>query len=343
MPKLPLRLAAIVLVTLAASCAPAAATPPPGTYGARLGSHSMLYLNTPAAQQEAMFRATADAGLRYLRMDFAVGIVFTRGRIDFSAVERVDALAATYGVDVLGVITTTPWYIAACPGGATEHLERCAPAARYESRWRRMVARIVRRAPNVRHWELGNEPDGFGFIGGPREYARWARLAAAGIRAARPDATIAIGGFAHLNEAFIAQALNDRDYPLRAAIDVANVHLRGTLRSVGEDLVAARALFLRHGVDRPLWVTETGYPSLSEHQWDPAFRRGPRDQSRWLVRGLRSLVDGGAAAVFVTFRDSREFGRASPFSSEGVLRWPRARPKPAFWALRRLAAKPCRC
>src|SRR3954466_4345593 len=120
-----LRVAAVVLVSLAATAPPAGAAPSPGTYGARLGGHTMVYLNTPPEQQEALFRATADAGLRHLRMDFAIGIVFSGGRADFSAVDRVDALAATYGIDVLGVITTTPWRIAACPGGATEHLERC--------------------------------------------------------------------------------------------------------------------------------------------------------------------------------------------------------------------------
>jgi hypothetical protein len=309
----------------------------------------MIYLNTPAAQQEAMFRAAADAGVRSLRMDFAIGLVFPRSGRDFTAVDRVNALAAEYGIDVLGVITTTPWYLGACPGGATENAERCAPAPRYERRWRRMVARVVRRATNVRCWELGNEPDGFGFVGGPHEYARWAALAAEGIRAARPEATIAMGGVAHLDESFIAQALNDAAHPLAAVVDVAAVHLRGTLGDLQPSFATARALLHRQGFDGPLWVTETGYPSRPEHQWDPAFTGGPRAQARWLARGLRTLVDSGAGRVFVTFRDTREFGRGSPFSSEGILLWPRldrhgrARPKPAFWAVRRLARRPCPC
>ena len=46
------------------------------TYGDALGSHSMVYLNSTSAQHEAVFRATSQVGLRYLRMDFAVGLVF---------------------------------------------------------------------------------------------------------------------------------------------------------------------------------------------------------------------------------------------------------------------------
>ena len=343
------RLAA-ALVALAAGAAPAtAAAPDPDTYGARLGAHSMIYLDTPPALQRAMFRAAADAGVRAVRMDFAIGQVFPRGGSDFAALERVDALAAEYGVDVLGVITTTPWYMGACAGGRDQNAERCPPAARYERRWRRMVARVVRRANHVCCWELGNEPDGFGFFGGPHEYARWADLAAQGIRAARPAATIALGGLAHLDEAFVAAALHDPSHPLAGVVDVANVHIRGRLDSLGPSVAAAQAMFLRQGLDAPLWVSETGYPSSADHQFDPGFTSGPRAQAAWLVRGLRTLVDAGAERTFVTFRDTREFGRDSPFASEGIVLWPRlnrrgrARPKPAFRAVRRLAARACSC
>ena len=69
-----------------------------------------------------------------------------------------------------------------------------APAAEHEATWRDMVFQVVRRAPNVHAWELGNEPDHQGtFLGGPLAYARWASLASDGIRAANPRARIAVG------------------------------------------------------------------------------------------------------------------------------------------------------
>jgi hypothetical protein len=73
-----------------------------------------------------------------------------------------------------------------------------------------------------------------------------------------------------------------------------------------------RAFYRRVGFDGPLWVTETGYPSLPEHQWDPAMKGGEADQARWMGRGPRSLLAGGADVVFVAFRDSPEFGPQSP-------------------------------
>ena len=341
-----LRSLACAVIALTAAAAPsAAASPDPGSYGAKLGSHSMIYLNSAPAHQEAMFRAAGDAGVRYLRMDFAIGAVFQFGGTDFSGVDRVNALAARYGIAVLGVITVTPWYIAECPEPVAQ-LDRCGPAAAHEDTWRDMVYRVVRRAGNVRRWELGNEPDnGFGFGGGAAEYARWATLAAQGIRAARPNARIAIGGFSRLDRSYIEAALHDRVNPLLGQVDIANVHVRGSLRSMRTAAGRAKAFYRRMGFKGPLWVTETGYPSVPAYQWDPALRGGPADQARWIARGPRHLIDGGADAVFVAFRDNLEFGLASPWASEGLVLWPqlgpdgRARPKPAFWALQLLATK----
>ena len=209
-----------------------------------------------------------------------------------------------------------------------------------------MVAAVVRHAPAVRHWELGNEPDnGFGFAGTPSDYARWATLAAEGIRSAQPSATIAIGGFSRLDRPYIAAVLHDPDNPLIREIDVANVHLRGRLHRMRASVRRSRAFYRRMGVRGPLWVTETGYPSLARHQHDPQLTGGERDQARWITRGARAMIGAGAGAVFVAFRDSPEFGADSGFASEGVVRWPelgrdgRPYPKRAFWALARLAAK----
>lgn len=340
----------------AVACAAAlAATPPPadaaakdGTYGARLGSHSMLYLNHSAVEQKALIRAAAEAGVRYLRMDFAIGIVFAWGGTDFSAVERVNALAARYRVRIVGTITETPWYIAGCPAGRSQSPGKCPPAPQHERTWRDMVSRVVRHAPNVRYWELGNEPDNaFGFVGTPADYARWATLAAQGIRAAQPKATIVIGGFSRLDRGFIAAALHDRVNPLLGQIDVANLHLRGTrVRQMPAGVLRARAFYRRMGFSGPLWVTETGYPSLPRHQPDPELNRGARDQAEWIARVPRCMIHAGASAVFVAFRDNHEFAGDSAFASEGVVRWPRLAadgrpyPKPAFWALKRLAERP---
>jgi hypothetical protein len=301
----------------------------------------MLYLNSTAGQQEALFRAASEAGLRYLRLDFAVGIVFRWDGTDFSAVDRIDELAARYRMRVLGTITETPWHIAGCAGVPFELLGRCAPAPEHEATWRDMVFQVVRRARNVRHWELGNEPDDpRTFLGSAADYARWASLAVDGIRAARPDARIAIGGFSRLDRDYIGDVLHDPANPLIGRFDVANVHVRVPLRSLPAAVRRAKAFYRRMGFGGRLWVTEAGYPSLPGHQWDPSMTGGDVDQVRWMARGPRQLIAGGADLVFVSFRDNHEFGPDSTFGSEGVITWPDAAVKPAYWALLTLAAMP---
>ena len=209
-----------------------------------------------------------------------------------------------------------------------------------------MVAAVVSHAPRIHHWELGNEPDnGFGFAGTPADYARWAALTARGIRAGMRDAKIVIGGFSGLDTDYIDAVLHDRSNPLIELVDIANVHLRGSADGMGAAVRRSKAHYALMGFAGPLWVTETGYPSQLDKQYDRRLRGGEGAQARWIARGARGMIDAGAGAVFVWFRDNPEFGPESAFASEGILRWPgltadgRAYPKPAFWALKALAAR----
>ena len=111
---------------------------------------------------------------------------------------------------------------------------------------------------------------------------------------------ITSAGVADLNGglAFLRRAID-----AGARFDIGNVHLRGgNLRKKAE-----RAS--RFFGDRPLWVTEHGYPS----------RPDPQAQALYLSSSIPALRAGGADQVFVTLRDIDEFGPDSPFASEGIL------------------------
>jgi hypothetical protein len=310
----------------------------------------MLYLDSTPAQQEALFRAARDAGVGSIRLDFTMGAVFRfLDRPDFTAVDRINALARRYRLQVLGVLTGLPFWLADCPPGTPfGDMSKCPPRADAEGEWTEMVRTVVRRSPAVRSWELGNEPDvpgGRFFIGSPAAYARMAAVTARAIRSARRAAVVVLGGTSRLDRGFLRAVLHDPVHPLAPEIDVAALHLRGPLAGLRARARAGVRFFREQGVRGPLWITETGYPSEPAYQWDPAFRGGERDQARWLSRGPRQLLSGGAARVFVTLRDGPEFGPQSAFASEGVVRWPQlaadgsAIPKPAFGALRRLALR----
>ena len=319
-------------VALACAAAISAAPARAETYGSRLGAHSMLYLDSPAVQQEALFRAAHEAGVRSIRLDFTMGAVFGfLAEPDFTAVDHVNALARRYHLQVDAVLTGLPFWLADCPPGtAFMDLSKCPPRLDAEAEWARMVTAVVRRSPAVHFWELGNEPDvpgGRFFIGSPAAYARMAAVTARAVRAARRSAAVVLGGTSRLDRGFLRAVLHDAHDPLVGEIDVASVHLRGGLTGLRRQARACVECFRHEGVRGPLFVTETGYASRSEHQRDPGLVGGERDQARWIARGPRELIAGGAARVFVTLRDGPEFGDDSAFASEALVYWPGLGPR----------------
>jgi hypothetical protein len=267
------------------------------------------------------------------------------GTEDYTALRRVDALAARYGVRVLGVLTGPTWWLTDCPPGTTyDRLETCPLGAGNESAWASMVAKTVRNAPHIRYWELFNEPNlPWLYDWTADQYAHLATLTANAITAARPDAKIVLGGASFLDSAWIAAVLHDADEPVVRVIDVANVHLRGRASEMYRAASDAKRSFKALGFRGPLWVTETGYPSLPAHQWDPDYQNGDASQMAFIQRLVPDMIRGGADVMFLTFRDGPEFGPSSAFASEGVVRWPtivdgRAVYKPAFATLVKLAA-----
>ena len=128
------------------------------------------------------------------------------------------------------------------------------------------------------------------------------------------------------------------------SFDVANVHVRGGLRSVARQTRRWKAYFAGYGFTGPLWVTEHGYPSDTAYQTDPRFTGGERAQARYLRASLPAMVRAGAGKVFISQRDNL----SGAFASEGVLGGsvadpPSAAPqiirKPAFYVLRAMIAR----
>src|SRR6202012_6254987 len=71
--------------------------------------------------------------------------------------------------------------------------------------------------------------------------------------------------------------------------------------------------------------TEHGYPSDPAYQYDPGYTGSESAQAAYLEASLPTLIDAGAAAVFVTERDNL----SGAFASEGVLGGNVADPPPA--------------
>src|SRR5689334_23040103 len=81
-----------------------------------IGAHSMLQLNSPYPFMQAMFAEAAAMHASTIRLDVSPALVFhdPLQPPDFTGLDDVVALAGAYHLQVVGDLTTIPWWIASC-------------------------------------------------------------------------------------------------------------------------------------------------------------------------------------------------------------------------------------
>ena len=329
------RLATLLLVLLA--CLPAAAQAAP------YSSHSQLYACcTDAETKEAMFREAKASGAAYIRVDFEIETMFTRGQpTDWSGPDEVAALSRRFDLPVLAVLVGVPRENTDCQD-ITDWLGsfRCAPVDAAE--WGEQAGQVAAHFDGeIDHFQIGNEPDGgWAFLGDAADYARMLSAAYDEIHAQAPGATVVLGPTMRLT----AQGTNWLDQVFRTPganaahkFDVASMHLRGWMAQMTEAMQQRRAFLRSWGRDVPMWITEHGYSAESAWQFDPAYRGGEDAQASYLATSLPLLAKAGAAQVFVTLRD----GGDAQYAQEGIVggTGPAYRRKPAWFAVRDAAQR----
>lgn len=322
------RLVVVAAVVLATGMAAFSSTAAAGS--APIGAHSMLQLSNPDPFMQAMFAEAAAMHASAIRLDVASAIVFggTPGQApDFSGLDEVTALAEQYHLQVVGDLTTIPWWISNCqvPTDLTR-MDLCGTddLADYGTMIREIVARA---APAIRYWEIWNEPDSrYFFTGTPAQYALMLRTAHDAIKAVDPAGQVLLGGISSpASMSWLAQVFSTPGADAAHAFDIANVHERAPLAGLAADMAGWRQFLAAHGFAGPLWVTEHGYPSDAAVQYDPAYRSGSAAQAAYLQASIPTLLDAGAGQVFVTERDNL----SGAFASEGLLGGTVADPPPA--------------
>jgi hypothetical protein len=284
-----------------------------------IGAHSMLQLNSPYPFMQAMFAQAAAMHASTIRLDVAPALVFhdPLQQPDFSGLDEVAALANAYHLRVVGDLTTIPWWISACatPRDISQ-MTLCGTddLADYGAE----ITAIVRRAdPAIRDWEIWNEPDlGSFFSGTPLQYAWMLRTAHDAIKAVDPQANVLLGGISGLSgQSWLGQVFAAVGPDAVHAFDIANIHERDRLDLLAGDVASWRWFLAGNGFSGPLWITEHGYPSDPAYQYDPSYAAGSASQAAFLGASIPTLLDAGAAKVFVTERDNLN----GQFASEGVL------------------------
>jgi hypothetical protein len=304
-------LLSLVLLGSSAGAARAAESP--------IGAHSMLQLNSPHPFMQQMFAEAAAMHASAIRLDVAPALVYhdPLQPPDFTGLDEVVALANAYHLQVVGDLTTIPWWISACatPRDISQ-MTLCGTDDLAD--YRAEITQIVRRAdPAIRDWEIWNEPDlASSFSGTPLQYARMLRTAHDAIKAIDPQANVLLGGISGLSgQNWLAQVFAAAGPDAVHAFDIANIHERDPLDLLAGDVRTWRWFFASNGFPGPLWITEHGYPSDPAFQYDASYASGSGSQAAFLGASIPTLLDVGAARVFVTERDNL----GGQFASEGVL------------------------
>ncbi len=268
---------------------------------------------------------------------------------DWAAADQTIQAARNNHLEILAVVTELPKWASSNPGDPSFRFY--PPNADSWDDWQAFITAFVNRygsngTNEIRHWEIWGEanlPDQW--KGTPAEYARLYALAYDAIKAADPAATVLMAGMTEHNQPGWAEAvLNDAANPAKTRIDVMDVHVRGSVEGVQQLVVSWRQFFVSQGLpDKPLWITEFGFPSSPAYQpdWDPNFvgvdlADGQRQQAAYYEAVIPWLMTtGGVDRLFVTLRDLDVPN--SGFASEGIVDVDALHVKAAFDTIVRLS------
>lgn len=308
----------------------------------------------PREQQQRIDRVK-EAGLTFVRTDFVWrSIESRRGEYHFADYDTMMQAADRNGLAVLGLISHAPKW--AVP--VSDHVEE----------WLAFVEATVRRYPQVRHWEIYNEPNLAEFWVSkpdPAGYAKLFRLTAARIKAIDPRLFVLTGGLASSNDAnggytgdyaeamltaglgdaFDAFAIHPYRFPHAPEESVYAPNTKRPHKLTLEEVLARyRQLLDRHGLSsKPIWITECGYTSRPGRllpdgsRADDSVNRGvsEADQANFLPRSILLAFQYGVSSWMWFTAVTAE---KDPMDKEdwfGILH-PAYAPRPAFFALKAL-------
>lgn len=239
---------------------------------------------------------------------------------DWSAFDRQIVSDLGYGLSINAILLGRPEFFAAGENG-----ERIAglnepifddgsdvPGAgknfNPENPWARFVFEAINRykpegtlaqngvidsGDGVRVWEVWNEPDHQPFWNASiRDYARLLKVAYIAGKMADPDAQIMFGGLLFTQDGvnWLAQVLNMYSEDASAEqndyyMDIVAVHSYADPWRSGWLVLNVRQTLIAYGIDRPIWLNETGVPVWDDYPgptWaSDSVDRATMDQQAW--------------------------------------------------------------
>lgn len=274
-------------------------------------------------------RAMLDTGGSWVREDFVWGLIEPRqGQFNWEATDRMVQALRANNLNILGIIGySTNW---ATP--ATED-DRANPDSRYmpdNSKFYWYVRTLVSRYKNsVHNWEIWNEPNNSQNwlpAHNGRQYAELLKVAYRAVKEVDPTAKVLSGGVTgnaipFLEEMVAQGALDSFDIlaihsyaePVPGSPDPRAEARPEVHKMVEIELAKYRAFLQRHGRgDRPIWVTEMGWPARN-------WQMDDNSQADYLAQAYAQMLSYGVVdrIFWYSFKDDGN----NPNESWGLVAW----------------------
>ncbi len=298
------------------------------------------------------------------------GVELERDTLNWSAIDRVVALTAREGLDLLPFLFGSPEWAAERDGhDCTGFACIPYPPASIETRYAfaRFAARAVERygpqgafwAANpelpfrpITAWQVWNEQNSESFYRPDADvgaYAALLKTTAGAIRAADPEAQVILGGM--FGKRSTSRLIDARRYlrdlyrvpGIESSFDGVAVHpydsrAGGALASVR----AARAVIRRNRDDAGLWVTEIGWASKGRRGHN--LVKSEPVQAALLRRTFTALLRHAGrwnlrGAYWYAWRDTRRGKAICEWCPGAGLTSVKGRAKPSYYALKRVARR----
>lgn len=339
--------------SLTTSAPPETFTPCTDCSNRRIASHGIIFPGMDFATKDSLAAAASASHAGMIRMDLTWAVAQPSpppAPYDWRLIDESVRAAKKNHLEILALIAETPAWASSNPSSPAAR--SYPPQPQYFDEWKKFITAFVDRygikgTNEIRHWEIWGEANDNGqWLGSPADFAHLYSVAYDAIKTSDPNAQVLMAG---LNESkmpdWLNSVLNDSSFPAKGKIDIIDVHIRGSFDHVKNLAAGAKEVFRLQGVEnKPIWITEFGFPSApafqSQPNWDPHFAgtdevTGEQGQANYYNAVIPWLLtDGGIEKVFVTLRDLDAPG--TPWESEGVVTLG-GRSKTAFKALRDLS------
>jgi hypothetical protein len=360
--------AAVVVLACAGFLVLALGSAPAAPYGLIASNANFVPGNT-IEERAANYRRLYDAGVRAIRLDMTWTEVQPPGsapdHFDFTSRDREVAAVRAAGLKIIGILgygnpdySTFGGLVAKTPlsGGIPPFYVGSAfvwPPDDPEPYVRYARATAAHFAKDAIAWEVWNEQnEGWRFWPPHESPAAYADLlcgAYPAIKAGDPTAPVLFGGVffpaiaglpgqsgpqfvrnayrAHAGLAHCYDAMAYHPYPYPFTAPELDVPIRGSVLAAADAMRAA--VRFGHQGDKPLWITEVGWPTH-----DRTYGVPERKQAQYVARMLAAtFAQGLPVLTFYTYGDYDDPTGANQEAWFGFFR-PDNSPKPSYTALR---------